>query len=130
LLAANSSSLPVLLISAKTYPSLTSPAFCFPKPTRPASKNASKRSKPSNPNTQTTNSPCSSLAQFEPKPISFPKPSSTHVRPKPASEPFRFSKKQRTQKALDLVSTKGTTHDWAAIREESIFTIERMTGKK
>jgi len=33
------------------------------------------------------------------------------------------------QEALDLVITKGTTHDWAAIREESVLTIERMTGK-
>ena len=37
--------------------------------------------------------------------------------------------KQRTKKALDLIITKGTTHDWAAIREESVLTMERMTEK-
>ncbi len=40
-----------------------------------------------------------------------------------------FFEKLRTREALDLIITKVTLHDWAAVREESVLTIERMTGK-
>ena len=38
--------------------------------------------------------------------------------------------KQRTRKALDLIITKATKHQWADIRENAVLTIERMTRKK
>lgn len=37
--------------------------------------------------------------------------------------------KKRSKRALDLIITKATTHDWADVREHAVLTIERMTGK-
>lgn len=44
-------------------------------------------------------------------------------------EALSILEKRRSKQALDLIITHGTTHDWAAIREESVLTVERMTGK-
>jgi hypothetical protein len=38
--------------------------------------------------------------------------------------------KEGSKRALDLIITQATTHDWADVRENAVLTIERMTGKK
>ncbi|MDA7868350.1 hypothetical protein N9062_02240 [Akkermansiaceae bacterium] len=37
--------------------------------------------------------------------------------------------KEGSKRALDLIITQATTHDWADVRENAVLTIERMTGK-
>ena len=38
--------------------------------------------------------------------------------------------KEGGKEALDAIISGGTMHSWAAVREEAVLTVERMTGKK
>ena len=41
-----------------------------------------------------------------------------------------FLEKRGSKTGLNLIISEATTHQWADIREQSVLTIERMTGKK
>jgi hypothetical protein len=43
---------------------------------------------------------------------------------------LKFLEKRGTKADLNLIVSEATTHQWADIREQSVLTIERMTGKK